>query len=340
MTAVPRDALPPTTPPPDDTPTGPVTESFMSIVIRRTRYVAAIGICGYLFYTLGWTLVSATQAPGLATAALFQGSIGGGAVAALGLLALLIVGIAVSKAIVHPDIPHMGLYCTCLGMAALALRGGSMQLAAGEAQVNGHTGAFFMGLLIESVAWLLILLAADAVSLLLFSRLFKNIKWLERFGSSPATPEVLRQHQTDNTLINLSLHAPGHPPAQKSDVVSSLGALAVTAVLGGFLLFIFARTELKGQTLFACMLSFGLSGFAAQRWFPRTGTWAIWAGVCTASILTFAFAGQFEFPFPGHVGFPPARCLPIDYVAAGIPGAILGYYSGVRWQIHHLVHEQ
>jgi hypothetical protein len=334
--------LPPTapTPAPVSGQDGPVTESFVSIVARRTRYVLAIAICAYLYYTIGWRLVSATQTPGLATAALFQGSIVGGVIAAIGLLVLLLVGMAIGEALAHPDVPHMGLYCACLGLAALVIRGGSIQLMAREAQVNNHTGALFAGFAMESVVWLVILLALDAASLWIFSRFFNNVKWLKRFGSSPNTPDVLLAHPIYNTLIDISLPTVQKTAAKHNPLFSSLGALAVTSIVGTALLFVFARTELIGQTLFACIISFGVAGFAAQRFFPRAGTWAVWAGVCTAAVAAFLIAGQFAFPFPGHIGFPPARCLPMDYVAAGIPGAILGYYSGLRWRIHSLVHEQ
>jgi hypothetical protein len=38
--------------------------------------------------------------------------------------------------------------------------------------------------------------------------------------------------------------------------------------------------------------------------------------------------------YPGEPGFFMARALPIDYISAGIPGAILGYYAGFRWSLH------
>ena len=37
--------------------------------------------------------------------------------------------------------------------------------------------------------------------------------------------------------------------------------------------------------------------------------------------------------YPGQAHFYMMRALPIDYMAAGLPGAILGYYRGFWWSL-------
>ncbi len=126
----------------------------------------------------------------------------------------------------------------------------------------------------------------------------------------------------------------------KCDWTACVGALAATVLIGGTLLTIMLRTELKGQVLFACFISFGIAAFAAQQIFPRTAPGPIWAGVPLTALIGFVMAGHSTFAYPGHIGLALARGLPIDYISAGIPGAVLGYYTGLRWQIHQMIHEQ
>ena len=336
MSALPQGAVPADSATEESTPTGPVTESFGAIVLRRTRYAVAIAICAYIFYSLGWALVAPTQPPCFATASLWLGAPAAGLMASVGMLVLLLGCIVLSMALTHPDVPHIGLYCAGLGLAALSIRGGSIRLVASQAQVQGQTATFFTHLAVEAGLWLLIVLMAEAVSLWLFSRVFKNLVWLQRHGSSPETPEILQKHDPVNPLVDITLGKADTP----RDWTACLGALAATVLIGGALLTIMLRTELKGQVLFACFVSFGIAAFAAQQIFPRTATWAIWAGVPLTALIGFAMAGHSAFPYPGHVGLALSRGLPMDYVAAGIPGAVLGYYTGLRWQIHQIIHEQ
>ncbi len=200
MSALPHDAVPPGGATDEPTNTGPVAETFGSIVLRRTRYVVAIAACAYIFYTLGWALVAPTQVPSFATASLWLGAPAGGLIAALGMLALLLGCIFLSMALTHPDVPHIGLYCACLGLAALSIRGGSIRLTASQAQVHEQAAGFFTHLAVEAGLWLLIVLAAEAVSLWLFSNMFKNLVWLQRHGSSPDTPDILLKHAPVNPL--------------------------------------------------------------------------------------------------------------------------------------------
>jgi len=324
---------------PDPDPTGPVMESFFAVTFRRARYLVAIGLGAYLFHTVGWLLVAPTQVPGYATATLLLGTPAGGLLAAAGLLLLLLVCTALSMAVVHPDAPHIGMYCAGLGMAALTIRGGSLQLIASQAQEHQAAAALFRNLALESGVWLLIVVAAELTSLWLYARVFKNTAWLARLGSSPATPDLLRLHPADQPLVTLTLgRGPAAAPADT--LASNAGALATTMLVGGLLLCLLAQTELKGQVLFACLASFAGAAFAAHQAFPRAHTLAIWVGVPLTALVGFALAGRWAFAYPGHVGLPLARALPSDYMAAGLPGAVLGYYSSLRMKIHQIVHEQ
>ena len=49
-----------------------------------------------------------------------------GVVTALVLTLILLAATAISALLVHPDNPHMGLFCALLGMAGLSIRGGDV----------------------------------------------------------------------------------------------------------------------------------------------------------------------------------------------------------------------
>ena len=54
----------------------------------------------------------------------------------------------------------------------------------------------------------------------------------------------------------------------------------------------------------------------------------------TAVAAIFYAGGTGVGAYPGEASSFAMRALPIDYVAAGVPGAILGYYGGFRWALH------
>ncbi len=144
-----------------------VPESFWSIVIRHRRYVAAIGLSTATFLMVGWQF--AAPPPDMGSVSLLAWSAGGGGVGggvvlgAVVLLALLLIIGLVCTVLVHPDAPHMGLFCAIAGMAMLSIRGGTAHMLIQSAQLSNTYAAVSKSLAIECLLWAILLLIAETV---------------------------------------------------------------------------------------------------------------------------------------------------------------------------------
>jgi hypothetical protein len=255
-----------------------------------------------------------------------------------------VLALTCAMIITHPDTPHTGLFCAFFGVAALAVRAGSITMPvsltsfSGGHLLFGDVAALFHRMALESVLEVAIAAAASGIATWLHNRFFRNAAWLHRLGSSTQTADVL---QRDPTFHSPTLHAALENPKTSTGAeaaFSALGALALTTGIGFIVLTITLRNQLQGQALFACFVAFAAGAFVAQQVFPKTPSWVVW--VAPSVLSTFAFALASSDPrYPGQVMLAPARALPMDYLAAGIPGAVFGYYSSLKWQIHQIVHE-
>jgi hypothetical protein len=87
--------------------------------------------------------------------------------------------------------------------------------------------------------------------------------------------------------------------------------------------------------LFATFLSFAVAGLAANVALSQSNGWPILLCVpLTAAIGYFHANGTLTYP--GFSSTSIARALPIDYMVAGVPGALYGYYGSVRLRLSHL----
>ncbi len=112
-------------------------------------------------------------------------------------------------------------------------------------------------------------------------------------------------------------------------------AMVYSGLVAFLLLYILLHTQLKGQVFFACFVAFFLSTFNAYLAFPRVPALAFFVAVLfTAGVGYFVASRYPDSIYPGQGGFFISRALPIDFFALGVPGAILGYYSAVRWSLH------
>ncbi len=300
----------------------PSAEGFWGVVLRRARYSVAIAVSATLFYTLGWILAAPPAETSGVSLLLWTHS--GGLLQALGLAGLLVVAIFAAMFLCHPDSPHAAMYCALLGMGALAIRGGTVTMIIQEGERSGLLPQMFQKLAIECIQWGLIVLLAELVTHLLYKKLFRNTRWIERMGLPL------------DALGLFGGRLPQIAPPTKvptARIIDNLGALILTSAGAFLLLKIFMQSQTKGQVLFAIFASFGLAAFATRMYFVKADTWPFWLAIPLTAGVGYLLAST-KTSYPGTINTEIPRALPIDYIALGVPGAILGYMSTLRMQLH------
>ena len=124
----PGSAASPSIPPPAPLlpPSHPVVadsspETSWDVTYRRARYACAIAVSVLLFWIVGWKLAAPPADWGGVSLLAWGDS---GLVASVGLTLLLLGATTLCSLLVHPDSPHMGLFCALIGLAGLSIRGG------------------------------------------------------------------------------------------------------------------------------------------------------------------------------------------------------------------------
>jgi len=117
----------------------------------------------------------------------------------------------------------------------------------------------------------------------------------------------------------------------------SAASLATSCLVGGAAFVILARSSDRGQVLFALGVGFFLGELLAHQLFPTPWLVCAWAGPALVGCFLYALAAfavvdnspQSWIQVPFY-----ARALPIDWLAAGCGGSVLGYWVSSR------MHEQ
>jgi hypothetical protein len=323
------------------------SETFFALAVRRAKYLVAIALSAVLFCTLGWMLAAPLPQMDGVSLLMWQHH---GLVGAMGLAALLLAVTAVCTFLVHPDSPHMGLLCALLGMAGLAIRGGSIHLLIQMAQhpelhpqLPAVTYARLAGLLaVECAQWALIVLLADVFARTLHDRLFPNMHWITRSAPDLAESALTRTRPGLAVLgVSLAVSKALRTNTMRRRVATPLAMLYAGAV-AWLLLYVLMQSQHKGQVLMACLVAFGVATASAYLAFPRVPLLALLLVVPLTAAAGYLYAARLGIPaaaggpaggFPGQAGFFMMRALPIDYVVAGVPGAIWGYYWAFRWSL-------
>jgi hypothetical protein len=196
-----------------------------------------------------------------------------------------------------------GLFCACVGLAALSVRGGPMRYVLMASPGNG----IFMKLMIELV--------------LLFVCVW--IGWL-----------VLLQLRNMNLLK-------GEPAIEEdADVVPAQGFMALggQVVIMIVLMLIMTQTDKKSQAVWSVALSAFLAAWGTHSLFPaRPSAW-FWTGPLIVGFIGYMLAMFGGNGLPGGAvgGLLPAlaRPLPLDYASVGVAGSIFGYWMS-QWEVEH-----
>ena len=317
-------------------------ETFAAVTVRRLRYVAAVALCAGLYLALGGLVARPpAESAGVSLAWHHAGVLG-----LVVLLVVTVVGVIAASLICHPDAPYAGLWCTLLGLGALAIRGGTIREVMFQAQSKGSVGDLYHALALECLEWAVILIAADMTVRFLWKRVIRNDLWLTRSGIFPEKLDLAGSRAAGGFAAN-----PNAPAGAGAVWIDSALALAVCGAVSYLMLAILLQTQLKGQVLVGCFISFTVGALAARLLSPHADPLAYLLAVPATAIAAYLLAnsgvsivsGQMMLDgkavaglFPGQAVSPAGRALPIDYIAGGVPGAILGYYSALRMHLHHL----
>ncbi|HAU38095.1 MAG TPA: hypothetical protein DCX07_10325 [Phycisphaerales bacterium] len=115
--------------------------------------------------------------------------------------------------------------------------------------------------------------------------------------------------------------------------------LLVNEVLAIALILMLLRSGERGQILFALFAAFAVSAFAAQQLYPTRLGIAVWACPMLTALLFYAYGA-----FTSIDSSPNAwsdvpyflRALPVDWLTAGVGGALAGSWGSVR--VHEFRH--
>lgn len=317
-------------------------ESFWAVILRRTRYVAGIAISALIFATLGWRVAAPAPDWGGVSLVIWPS---GGILAAFILALLLLLAIAICSLLVHPESPHMGLFCALLGLTGLSIRGGTVHMLVVYGERSAQMVKLLEALAIECAMWAILLLIAEIFARLLHDRFFKNIHWVTRSAPILTLPpeeafpgaSLGVAAQISSTVGTTSVHRALAIPL----------AMAISGVISFGLLYALMQSQAQGQVLMACFVAFFLSTLITYLLVPRIPMLPLLLVIpltaavgylitahLTAADLAAAPGAHHILIYPGHVALFIARTLPITYIASGVPGAILGYYTAFRWSLH------
>jgi hypothetical protein len=318
-------AVSPSSTPANPAPTG---ESFLALAWRRTRYVVAIVLSAVIFSYLGWHFARPPAEWGGVSLLAWPNH---GVLSTAILMLLLLVVTTISSLIVHPDSPHMGLFCSLVGMAALSIRGGTVHMLDVYALTTNTGPHIAYALAIECLEWGFVILIVDAFARFLHDRFLANQHWM--FRTNPDLVRQLNQTEVGMALgFAKSISHSLYTDRLKGPVRIPL-AMIVSGACAFLFLFIFMQSQLKGQVLMACFVSFFLSTLCAYTAFPTVPFWSLILTVPLTGAVAFLIGRNYLPPFPGHAPYFAMRALPIDYLTAGVPGAILGLYYGFAWAL-------
>ena len=323
-------ATPPSAPASAAAPFTP--ETFAAIALRRTRYVLAVCVSAFLFYTLGWAV--AAPPPEASGVSLLAWSTSSGLYASLALTGILILATIICTWLIHPDAPHMGLFCAMLGMSASSIRGGTVHMLVRIATAGGRYPEVSRLLAMECVDWALPGADRRDANAAFASAFFRNTRWITRSGPDlEAERSRLCIPPAGRWAFRLTVSRPCAGRSMRRRVATPL-AMVYSGIVAVVLLFMLLQSPTKGQVFFACFTAFFLSTLNSYLAFSRVPFAAFILTVPLVAAAGYLYGMNALPEYPGHPGFFMARALPIDYVAAGIPGAILGYYGGFRWSLH------
>lgn len=200
-----------------------------------------------------------------------------------------------------------GLFCACIGMAALSIRGGPVRYVL----MYATSDRVFIQLAFELVLLFGVVAAGWYVLLIL----------------------------RDNDLLKAEPLRDDDPHALPAQGFMAMGAQVVAMILAMQLL---AQNDRKAQVLWALGLSSFAGALFAHNLFPARPSIWFWTAPFVVGVLGYVAAWFGPGPLIGGDvgGYLPAlaRPLPLDYATLGTAGALFGYWTSRKWQ-HEREHD-
>ncbi len=271
------------------------------------------GVSAGLFYSVGWMVVRSVDPFGAVS--LLNTASPVIAMAELCGLAAVVAGLA--TVLLRGRLPYAGTFVVAVGLAVMAARGSSADYMVRFPPTGTSRGAVFTLLAAEVVAWAVVIAVAVAVARTVDT-------WLgpadpRRDTSKPDAKEGKKGVRGAGPLCLLLCAVCG------ALLVRTTGGPLVTAVH-------------KGQVYFSLAAGFYLAtllGVIVTR--TRPVVWPLLA-VLIVSLLGYLAGGQWPTPavaddyrqlahiMPNFV----CRAMPVEYLSAGVAGAIAGTWTGSR----------
>ena len=294
----------------------------------KLRVVVAAGVAVVLVGYVGWMAAEPTD-PQMAVTF----TEGGRSIWATwpSLLVLTVVAAAVGSAIAGPRLPEAGMFAAAIGLAGLALHGGSMQMlleyVADSDTVNRRHLMVSMG--VDTVLWAALL----AVSWVVVAAVGRWL-WGTRADGGPEKPQPPKKSSKNS-----------------SSLVDRLGggplALAVTSIVAMFVIWMtVARTPVaniaRGQVIASVFFGLYLGAMAGRyftgidhaRYYMLAPLVAALVGFLLGYLqANMGWAGGALAAYAQLATTPLhalARPLPIEYVGVGLAGAIAGFWSAEK----------
>ena len=293
--------------------------------IMRLRIAAAVATGVVLIGILAWPLAAPSEPFG----AVRVSNISFGGAVILVILALLAGFIA--HFLSWPYGREIGILAAPSGLAVWAVRSGSMTTLMQLHPTVAQRQALLATLKWEPVFWLIVV-AAGFAGVLLGQRIQSNLKPGEKQEKSNSQP---------------------------GKYLNAIIALVGSGLIAQFCLKIFAQ-DVKiidnrlgsvmaqptvGQIVFAVLVSFGLVAFVVKKFLDASYIWPI---IASSLVTTFAISTYVKQDVLQHlVQHQPAAffsnavisILPVQMVAFGTLGSIVGYWLAVRynyWRTHEI----
>ena len=273
--------------------------------------------------------------------------------------ALLVWILAAACAVVTVSArPEGALFATMVGAAGVSMHSAPIRVLfwSNEASLAG----VFIQLIVELLV--LLVITVGAVHIIFQIRSFMARICPAWMWKGRITAETVVADSTDalaankkleefadgfGGLLGLILGPEGMPivsskqeaKSRKTIIVCTASCLAASVLYSSIILMLLMRSPERGQIIFALFASFLLATLIAHQQFATRFSVAAWAAPLITGVVFYMLA----IASSGDVGPNAwirvqlfARALPVDWMAAGGAGSVLGYWISER--IHELRH--
>ncbi len=304
----------------------------------RLRTWASLALAAGLFATVGWAAMQPSDPLGAMS---FVGHHRPIQTLAVG-LALAVVAALLGEMLAGSRIAHFGVFTACFGLSALSLRGGSMRdlLLRFDTTDNAVSSRLHMHLAGEALLWSAVVLVSCLASAWI-------VRWLRTDGDRrPDTVGATGGGGSRKPVdgVRPTRSKPTAPPrsSRAAHLRDGLGALVAVTALAMLVIRVTAAGSpvdpiRTGQVFFSVGAGFLVATWLAVQIFPNaTFAWIVPAVpvVAIAGYLAATSSAGFSddfLPYNDVLAIPPnafSRALPVEHVAAGILGLLLGLWSG------------